>query len=147
MRSSSPTIYSSPAYQLTTSLSATFTSFLNTSRDGDPTTSLGSLCQCLTTLSEKKCFLISNLKLPWYNVRPLLLILFVDAPAILDILRMDSGHSLTQSAIVMAWLDAASIAGFSPATYKYVSAYFLPSTANQSRGRSDITRKLFLCRV
>jgi len=35
---------------------------LGTSRDGDSTISPGSLCQCLTTLSEKKLFLISNLK-------------------------------------------------------------------------------------
>ena len=46
--------------------------FLNTSRDGD---SLGSLFQCLTTLSVKKFFLISNLNLPWQNLRPLPLIL------------------------------------------------------------------------
>ena len=38
---------------------------LNTSRDDDYTTSLGRLFQCLTTLSEKKFFLISNLSLPW----------------------------------------------------------------------------------
>lgn len=40
--------------------SATSTHFLNTSRDGDFTTSLGSLF----LLSEKKLFLISNLSLP-----------------------------------------------------------------------------------
>jgi len=34
---------------------------LNASRDGDSNTSLGSPFQCLTTLSEKKFFLISNL--------------------------------------------------------------------------------------
>ena len=33
---------SPPPYPLTTSLSATFPQFLNTSRDGDPTASLGS---------------------------------------------------------------------------------------------------------
>jgi len=38
--------------------------FLKTSGDGDFTTSLGSLFQCLTTLSVKKFFLISNLNLP-----------------------------------------------------------------------------------
>jgi len=38
------------------SQSATSTRFLNTSRDGDSTTSLGSLFQCLTTLSVKKFF-------------------------------------------------------------------------------------------
>ena len=35
--------------------------FLNTSRDSDSTTSLGSPFQCQTTLSGEKCFLISNL--------------------------------------------------------------------------------------
>jgi len=43
------------------SRSATSTRFLNTSRDGDSTTSLGSLFQCLTTLSVQKFFLLSNL--------------------------------------------------------------------------------------
>ncbi|KAK4810608.1 hypothetical protein QYF61_007345 [Mycteria americana] len=38
-------------------------------RDGDSTTSLGSLFQCLTTLSVKKFSLISNLNLPWHNLR------------------------------------------------------------------------------
>jgi len=38
--------------------------FLNTSSDGDSTTSLGSLFQYLTTLSIKKFFLISDLNLP-----------------------------------------------------------------------------------
>ena len=37
-------------------LSATSTCFLNTSRDGDSTTPLGSLCLCLTTVSEKNFF-------------------------------------------------------------------------------------------
>ena len=43
---------------LTTSLCATSAPFWNTCRDGDSPTSL---CQCLTTLSDKKLFLISNL--------------------------------------------------------------------------------------
>jgi len=34
--------------------------FLNPSRDGDSTTALGSLVQCLTTLAVKKYFLISS---------------------------------------------------------------------------------------
>ena len=50
-----------PPCSLTMSLSAISTLFLNTSRDWDSTTSLGSLCWCITTLSEKKFFLISNL--------------------------------------------------------------------------------------
>ena len=49
---------------LTTSLSATSPRFLNTSRDSDSITSLGRLCHCSTTLSEKSCFLSSNLMEP-----------------------------------------------------------------------------------
>jgi len=55
---------------LSTSISATSPVFLNTSKDGDSTTSLGSPFQHLTTLWEKKFFLISNLSLPWCNFRP-----------------------------------------------------------------------------
>ena len=43
-------------------LSATSPRFLNTPRDSD---SLGSLCQCLTILPEKKFFLIFNLNFGW----------------------------------------------------------------------------------
>ncbi|KAK4830944.1 hypothetical protein QYF61_014403 [Mycteria americana] len=46
-------------------------------RDGDSTTSLGSLFQCFTTLSLKKLFLILNLNLPWCNLRPFLLVLLL----------------------------------------------------------------------
>ncbi|KAK4822235.1 hypothetical protein QYF61_011876 [Mycteria americana] len=46
-------------------------------RDGDSTTSLGSLFQCLTTLSVKKFFLTSNLNLPWLNLRPFPLVLLL----------------------------------------------------------------------
>ena len=46
------------------SRSAISTCFLNTSRDGDSTTSLDSLFQCPTTLPAKKFFLISNLNPP-----------------------------------------------------------------------------------
>jgi len=46
------------------SQSATSICFLNPSRDGDSTTALGSLFQCLTSLSLKKFFLISSLNLP-----------------------------------------------------------------------------------
>jgi len=50
------------------SLNTTSKWFLNTSRDGDSTIFPESLFQCLTTLSEKKFFLISNLNLPWCNI-------------------------------------------------------------------------------
>ena len=46
------------------SLNTTSKGFLTTSRD-DSTTTLGSLFQCLTTLSVKKFFLISNLNILW----------------------------------------------------------------------------------
>jgi len=49
------------------SFSATSTRFLNTYRDNHSTTSLGSLFQWITTLPEKKSFLISNLNLSWGN--------------------------------------------------------------------------------
>jgi len=55
---------------ITMSLSATSPHFSNASSDDDPTPSLGSLCQCLTTPSEN-FFLISNLTLPWRNLKPL----------------------------------------------------------------------------
>jgi len=57
------------------SLSTTPKWFLDTFRDDDSTTSLGSLLQCLATLSVKKCFLISNLNLPWRNLRPFPLVM------------------------------------------------------------------------
>uniref|UniRef100_A0A8B9M5I0 Disco interacting protein 2 homolog C n=1 Tax=Accipiter nisus TaxID=211598 RepID=A0A8B9M5I0_9AVES len=52
---------------------------LNTFRDGDSTTSLGSLFQYLTTLLVKKFFLISNLNLPWCNLRTFLPVLLLVA--------------------------------------------------------------------
>ena len=61
------------------SLSTTSTHFLNTSTAGDCTTSLGSLFQCPTNLSDK-FFLTSNLSLPWHNLRPNLLILLSSYP-------------------------------------------------------------------
>ena len=55
-----PNVNPSPPCPLTMSPSATSPRFWNTSRDGDSTTSLGSLCLCLTSLSKKKLFLISK---------------------------------------------------------------------------------------
>ena len=49
---------------------------LNTSRDGDSTTLLGSTFQCITTLSEK-FFLISKQNIPWYNWKELLFLALV----------------------------------------------------------------------
>jgi len=56
-------------------LSTTSKYFLNVSRHGDSSTSLESLFQHLTTLTENEAFLISNLDLPRNNLRPLPLIL------------------------------------------------------------------------
>jgi len=56
-------------------LSATLTLFLKTFRNGEPTTSLGTPVQCLSRLSEKKFFILFNLNLPLYNLRPFLLVL------------------------------------------------------------------------
>jgi len=61
------------------SLRATSPWFWNTSRDGDPTTPLGSLCQSLTILSEKNFFLNIQPELPWHNLRPLSLVLLLCA--------------------------------------------------------------------
>lgn len=38
---------------------------------GAPTASLGSLCQCLSTLTAKYFFLPSNLNLPSFSLKPL----------------------------------------------------------------------------
>ena len=59
------------------SLSAMSIHLLNTSRDGDSTTSLGSLFQCFISLSVMKFFRISNLNLPWCNLRLLPLVLLL----------------------------------------------------------------------
>lgn len=42
--------------------------YFDTSRVGDSTNSLGSLFQCMITLSVKNLFLTPNLKFPWYKI-------------------------------------------------------------------------------
>ena len=64
---SSPNL--SPPCLLTMSPSPTAPWFSNISWNGDSTSSLGSLCQCIATSSEKTLFLISNLNLPWCCLR------------------------------------------------------------------------------
>ncbi|KAK4813638.1 hypothetical protein QYF61_014398 [Mycteria americana] len=74
--SSSPTVNPTPPCLLNHVLKVPHLhTFLNSSRDGDSTTSLGSLFQCLITLSVKKFFQIANLNLPWCNLRPFPLVL------------------------------------------------------------------------
>lgn len=48
---------------------------MSTNRCVAPTTSLGSLLHCLTTLTGKKFFLLSTLSLPWHSSVPFLSIL------------------------------------------------------------------------
>jgi len=50
-------------------------------RDSDSTASLGRPFQCLTTLWEKKLFLMSNLNLLWHNLWPFPRVLFVEVVA------------------------------------------------------------------
>ena len=77
-RPSSPTIHLPPVFpHYTMSLSRTSKCFLNTSMDDDSTTSLSSPFQHLTTLLEKKLLLISNLNIPWCNLRPFRLVLLL----------------------------------------------------------------------
>jgi len=62
---SSPTINLTPPCLLNHALKINiYRFFVYLQGYGDSTTSLGSLFQCLTTLSVKKLFLISNLNLP-----------------------------------------------------------------------------------
>ena len=69
-RTSSPTILPPPIFPVwTLSLSKTSKCFLNSSRDDDPTASLDSPFQCLSTLLAKKFLLTSSLHLPWCNSR------------------------------------------------------------------------------
>ncbi|KAK4823265.1 hypothetical protein QYF61_000232, partial [Mycteria americana] len=89
------------------SLSATSTRLLNTSKDGNSTTSLGSLFQCLRTLSVKKIFLISNLNLPWCNLRPFLLILSLPVPMLENPFGEESFSNI-QFKPPLAQLDAIS---------------------------------------
>jgi len=51
----------------------------NVSRDRASTTSLGNLCQCFTTLIVKKFFSLSSLNLPLFSLKPLLLVLSLQA--------------------------------------------------------------------
>ena len=52
---------------------------LNPAREGAATASLGNPCQCLTILIVKKFFLISNLNLPSFSLKPLPLVLLQQA--------------------------------------------------------------------
>ena len=71
-------------------LSTTSTRLLNTFSDGHSITSLGSLLPCLINLLVKKFFLTSDLNLPWCNLRPLPLILYVELWRCFRLLRANS---------------------------------------------------------
>ena len=51
---------------------------LNISKSGHSTTSLRNLCQCLITLTVKKCFLVFRQNLPCFSLCPLPLVLSPD---------------------------------------------------------------------
>jgi len=70
-----PIISISHVLEYNMSLSTTCKHFLNASRIGDSTTSLGSPFLHLTTLLEKKFSLTFNLNLPWCNLKPFPLVL------------------------------------------------------------------------
>lgn len=68
-------------------------SLLNTSRNGDSTIPMGSLFQCLPTLSMRR-FLISSLKPLWHTLRP-----HISSCSVADFLGEQSqpGYSLLSS--------------------------------------------------
>ncbi|KFW80123.1 Unconventional myosin-X, partial [Manacus vitellinus] len=61
--------------------------FLNASRDSGSTSFLGSLFQCLTTLSMKKFFLMFNINLPWHSLGPF--------PGVLSLVTWEKGQTHT----------------------------------------------------
>lgn len=77
------------------SLSAASLHFFNTPRNGDFPPSLGSLCQCLTALLEKKLLLTSNLNLPWCNIKSLALVLLTSSAAELYYSPQHSNNQVT----------------------------------------------------
>jgi len=52
---------------------------LNADREGAVTASLENLCQCLITLRAKNFFLVSNLNLPSFSLKPSPLVLSLHA--------------------------------------------------------------------
>jgi len=52
---------------------------LNPAREGAATAAVGNLCQGLTTLRVKNFFLIANLNLPSFSLKPLPLVLSLHA--------------------------------------------------------------------
>jgi len=67
------------AFHQTRLLKATFNLALNTVREGAATTSLSNLLQCLTTLIAENFFLVSNLNLPSFSLKPLSFVLLQEA--------------------------------------------------------------------
>ena len=67
--------------QLSQVLRAPSSLTLGVFKGGAPTTSLGNLCQCLTSLIVKNFFPMSNLNLPSFSVKPFPLVLSQLDPA------------------------------------------------------------------
>ena len=93
---------------------------LNTDSPGAPTTSLGSLCQCLTTLTVKKCFLTPSLNLPWCS--------FVPFPHVPDCFpspgscREQGGGPWTSSS--PDWTTQVSPASVSPGSQQHLPGWY-----------------------
>jgi len=69
--SSNPPAMGRDTFPQTRLLKAPSNLALNRAREGAATASLGNLCQGLTTLTVKNFFLISNLNLPSFHLKPL----------------------------------------------------------------------------
>ncbi|CAN0052273.1 unnamed protein product [Bubo scandiacus] len=74
---------------------------LNTAREGAATASLGNLCQCLTTVTVKNFFLISNLDLISFSLKLL--------PLVLSLLLLIKGPSPSFLALCHASLPSSSL--------------------------------------
>ena len=75
-------------------LSTTFKCFLNIPRNDDFITSLGSPFQLMTTISEKKFILISNLNFSCCNLRPFPLVLSLVYGHFLPLLHVVPSHGM-----------------------------------------------------
>ena len=126
---------------------------LNIPRDGACTTSLGNLFQCFTTLTVKKFFLISSLKLFSFSLKPLPLVLLQEALQIIHLLgpvAVKIKYSLwllkQQSAMyntgmwLLLTLSCTSAHSRHSPSY-YLKQYFQKTNAKKSRMRRNKQRK------
>ena len=102
--------------------------FLNTSRDSDSPTSLGSLCQCPTTLSKKKYFLISTLNLPLVQLKAIpsrsITVTWKKGPSP-PLLQPLFRQSAVQSCVTVGWAAAGHSHGSRSSSSSTVHSYSL----------------------